>query len=295
VTAATAPTAAAAIACQVRGKSGSWVTVFTFEEAFEHNMRFTWMVAGGMPVRTSQNTTMRSYIRGFEPRAVMPHHATVRRIATTIDEVQRAKQREKRRDLVRMYKGKACLGGQLDLWTDRNSGICYVALHDTYVEETPTGIYLLDELLDFYMFPFTAHTSENIKTWLVGWMVVEELPAKVWVGLTPDGAADGVKAIKMIPGLENKMNVCNLHSLQRSVLYSIGMAGSGRTRVNADARDLIAVNGNFTKLQNQSREVNDGVRDAQIKVRRRPVHVCASCRSRCRRCCTTPVSIYCCP
>ena len=241
-----------------------------FEEAFEHHMRFVWMVAEGLPARLARRATMREYIAGFEPRAVMPHHATVLRIATSIDEVQRAKQRAKRRALVRAHKGKAFLGGQLDMWTDRNSGICYAAFHNTYIEELEDKIVMIDELLDFCVFPFTAHTSENIKTWLVSVCVAEELPAEVWIGLTPDGAADGVKAISMVPGWANKKNVCSLHQLQRVVLYSTGMAGSGRTRKNTDARDLITINARVTKVQNQSREVSDGVRDIQINVRYHP-------------------------
>jgi hypothetical protein len=252
--------------------NGAWVTVMTFEEAFEHHMRFTWMVSEGLPSRLSRRATMREYIRGFEARAVMPHHATVLRLAQSIDEVQRAKSRAKRRTMIGKYKGKSFLGGQLDLWTDRNSGICYVAFHTTFSEERTDSLELVDELLEFYVFPFTAHTSENIKTWLVALMVAEELPADVWISMTPDGASDGVKAIKMVPGLAHKMNVCALHQLQRTVLYSVGMAGSGSTRKNLDARDLITINARVTKLQNQSREVCDGVRDVQINVCCHPYH-----------------------
>jgi hypothetical protein len=34
--------------------NGAWVTVMTFEEAFEHHMRFTWMVSEGLPSRLSR-------------------------------------------------------------------------------------------------------------------------------------------------------------------------------------------------------------------------------------------------
>ena len=243
------------------------MAVLNFEEAFPHHMRFVWMVAGGMPVKLRQNALMREYVRGFEPRAVLPHHDTVHRIATAIDEVQRAKQRAKRREIIRLNKGKACLGGQLDLWTDRNSGIVYAAYHCTHIEDKPKKIDLHDEVMEFYVFPFTAHTSENIKTWLVSLFAAEDLPATVWIGITPDGAADGVKAIRSVPGLAHKMNVCHLHQLQRIVQYSIGMAGSGRTRKNQDARDLITINARQTQLQHQSREVCDGIRDVQTNVR----------------------------
>ena len=119
----------------------------------------------------------------------------------------------------------------------------------------------MDELLDFYMFPFTSHTSANIATWLVSILVAEDLPAKVWVGLTPDGAADGQKGITMVPGLAHKKDVCDLHNLQRTVLYSVGMAGSSSTRKNPDVKDMVRINGSTTKLQNQSCEVNHGVKE----------------------------------
>ena len=132
-------------------------------------------------------------------------------------------------------------------------------------QELEESIELVDELLDFYMFPFTSHTSANIATWLVSILVAEDLPAKVWTGFTPDGAADGQKGITMVPGLAHKKDVCNLHDLQRTVLYSVGMAGSLSTRKNPDAKDMVRINGSTTKLQNQSREVNHGVKEVQQK------------------------------
>ena len=130
---------------------------------------------------------------------------------------------------------------------------------------------MLDEVLDFYMFPFISHVSTNIRDWFLSVMEAEELPAAVWVGVTPDGAADGKKALRMIPGIEKRNDTCNLHQLQRSILYAIGLAGTVATRKNPDAKDLVAVNGRVTKLQNQSREVNNNVREVQEKSKV-PVH-----------------------
>ena len=250
---------------QVRSKKGSWVTVLNFEESFPHHMRFVWMVASGLPSRYSRKPTMREYVRGFEPRAVLPHHRTIHRIAEAIDEVQRAQQRVNRRAFIRLHKGKACMGAQLDLWTDKHSGIVYAAVHATRIVEDKERIYCLDELLDFYMFPYVSHVSTNIRDWFIELMVAEDMPAAVWVGISPDGAADGLKAMRMIPGFEKKVDVCHLHQLQRSVLYSVGLAGTAATRRNLDARDLVRTNGNITRLQNQSREVNNNVRETQIK------------------------------
>ena len=211
---------------------------------------------------------MREYVCGFEMRAVLPHHKTIHRIAEAIDEVQRAEQRSRRRTFLLTFKNKACIGGQLDLWTDKNTGIdVYAAVHATRIEEDATSIRLVDELLDFFMFPFISHVSVNIRDWFIEIMIAEELPAQVWTGITPDGAADGLKALRMIPGLEKKVNTCHLHQMQRSVLYAVGLAGTASTQKNQDARDLIRTNGRITKLQNQSRHINNSVREVQLKAK----------------------------
>jgi len=64
-----------------------------------------------------------------------------------------------------------------------------------------------------------------------------DMPHSMVSGVTPDGAADGQCGLGLIPTLAEKVDTCILHQLQRSVLYSIGLAGS-KSR-NPEAKELI--------------------------------------------------------
>jgi hypothetical protein len=59
---------------KVQLPSGEWVTVHSFEEAFPHHCDFAWLVAGGLSMRLNRRPIFLEYIRGFQPRAVMPHN-----------------------------------------------------------------------------------------------------------------------------------------------------------------------------------------------------------------------------
>ena len=261
---------------QVQMPNGEYVTVWTFEECFPHHVDFMWLVAGGLSMRLNRRPIFLQYVRGYEPRIVLPHNETVHRLATITDELQMASNRTRRGLHVSRFKGLPCIGLQVDLWTDRNSGIAYAALHSSHVDEPVSSIELDDasleqrpsfqlkmDLLHFKAFPFTAHTSDNIKEWLVAVLLAEELPATCIAGVTPDGASDGQSGIKSVPGLANKVDVCVLHDQQRCVLYAVGLAGPKQHSPNQDARDLLRSNGRVVQLSHQSREVSDGFRNFQ--------------------------------
>lgn len=243
------------IAFQVQLADGSFSTVFTFKESFSHHVDFVWLVASGLPMRLSRNPTMLDYVRGFEPRAVLPHNETVHRIVSCIDEVQRSAQHSARQAHIREHRGRPCIGIQLDMWTDRNSGIAYVCVNDTWVKETATGLSIVNEVLDFHVFPFTVHTSANISSWLQELLVTHEIPLEAISGVTPDGASDGQAGCKGVAALKDRIDVCHLHDLMRVVLYGIGLAGPKGRCPNSDARDLVKVNKRFVQLAHQSREV----------------------------------------
>jgi hypothetical protein len=255
---------------QVQMPNGEYVTVFTFEECFPHHVAFMWLVAGGLSMRLNRRPIFLEYVRGFQPRAVLPHNETVHRIAELVDEQQTVWLRGRRNVHVRSFKGLPSVGLQLDLWTDRNSGIVYSAIHASYVvdpisqaELEAEALVLVSDLLHFKAFPYTSHTATNIKDWLVAVLLSEELPLGAVSGVTPDGASDGQSGVKSIPGFTNKVDVCNLHDLQRAILYSIGLAGPKSACTNQDARDLLRCNGRVVQLSHQSREVSDGIRDFQ--------------------------------
>lgn len=252
---------------QVQLPSGEFVTVYTFEECFPYHVGFMWLVAGGMAMKLNRRPIFKDYVRRLEPRIVLPHNETVHRLAEITDELQIKHNRMARHMHIRSFQGLPCVGLQMDLWTDRNSGIAYAAVHSSIVT-LPTSsdadaLELLGELLHFKAFPFTSHTSQNIKAWLVQVLLEEEMPATVITGVTPDGASDGQSGVKSVPGLFNKVDVCELHDLQRVVLYGIGKAGPKASCPNQDARDLLSINGRVVQLAHQSREVSDGFRKFQ--------------------------------
>eukprot|EP00962_Isochrysis_galbana_P057620 scaffold30051_cov111-Isochrysis_galbana.AAC.3 len=69
---------------------------------------------------------------------------------------------------------------------------------------------------------------------------------------------------------------CTSSSVVSCTAYSVGMAGTARTRKNRDARDLITTNGRIVKLQNQSREVNHAIREFQVRSKI-PTHQIITC------------------
>ena len=167
--------------------------------------------------------------------------------------------RARRGKHVAYFKELPCVGLQLDLWTDRNTGICYAAVHESFCTD-PTcddgdRLELQHSLLHFRAFPFTRHTKEMIRDWLVGVLLAEEIPASAISGVTPDGASDVQSGGKLVPGLARKVDVCLLHDLQRSVLYSMGLAGSVRNCPNRGFRDVMRINKRVVMLAHQSREV----------------------------------------
>lgn len=248
---------------QVQRLDGTWITVFSFEEAFTHHVDFVWLVAGGLPIRLNRRPAFLEYVRGFQPRAVMPHHETVHRIVECIDELQQKNLAMRLDALMKDMQGLPCVGAQLDMWTDRNTGICYAAFHVTSSFEGEDSLELHDDLLDFSIFPFTEHTGENIKSWIISICDRWHIPLASISGVTPDGAADGVKALKLIKELKHSFDICGLHQLQRSILYAIGLAASKSSCRNRTARDLIAQHKRVVQLSHQSREISDGFRAFQ--------------------------------
>lgn len=248
---------------QVQLPTGEWVPVFNFEQSFPHHLAFTWLVAGGLAMRMNRRPIFIEYVRGFEPRAVMPHNETVHRIVECVDDLQQEDSNLRIQKLLKEMSNLPCVGGQLDMWTDRNTGICYAAFHLTTTAVTDDALELHDDLLAFEAFPFTAHTAQNIKNWLISLAQRRNIPLSAYAGLTPDGAADGCAAIRSIPQWQHLLDKCSLHQLQRSLKYALGLAGTKANCRNPAARDLLGQHKRVVQLSNQSREISDGLRSEQ--------------------------------
>jgi hypothetical protein len=92
-----------------------------------------------------------------------------------------------------------------------------------------------------------------------------ELPHDLITGITPDGAADGQCALGLILTLAEKVDTCQLHVLQRSVLFAVGLAGV--TTKNAEANKLFKKHNRVVMLSRQSLAVGKGIREAQLSAK----------------------------
>eukprot|EP00966_Prymnesium_polylepis_P106739 2471107-Prymnesium_polylepis.1 len=106
---------------------GESVLVFNFSEAFSHHVDIMWLRAAGMSQYMTEGEAFRDYTRGYEARAAFPHKTTVRELAYSTAELQKAKRLQKFRRLKAIYKGGACVGVQLDMWWDSLTGTAYGA------------------------------------------------------------------------------------------------------------------------------------------------------------------------
>ena len=242
---------------------GEVVPVLNFKESFPHHCDFYWMVADGCPQEFKKKDSFKEYVRGYEPRAVQPHHITIKRIGTCIDELQDEMQEKHIKQYCDDFDGEPCCGIQLDLWQCDDTHVTYGALNLTRALEEQDQIHLESEVLEFEEFPYTTHTAENIASWITDTLAKKKLPLKVVSGITPDGAADGIAAINSIAELVDLLDKCILHQLNRVLLYALGL--TGRPCKNDDGRGVIKENRKIPALSNQSRHVNDMI----IKIQRK--------------------------
>jgi hypothetical protein len=184
----------------------------------------------------------------------------------------------------REFKGGPCIGVQLDMWTDPNTHIAYGGVNMTTVREpspvvftsgstgTPASsradakkkapqLRVVSEVLDFEVFPSTEHTGIAISKWFGDVLEARVIRIPSLSGVTPDGASDGQLGLRLVDGLGDKVDTCNLHGLQRGVLYSVGIAGS--TSKNPECKAGLKPHNRVAQLSNQSRAVSDGIRKGQ--------------------------------
>jgi hypothetical protein len=220
----------------------------------------------------------RKYVQNYEPCAVFPHPEVQYNIALCIKELQDEEQKERLLALQKEFKYGPCIGIQLDMWTNPHTHVAYGGVNAVTVREPliftsgstgsakkpPPQLKAVSEVLDFDVFPLTQHTGEAISEWLQAILIKKGIVISSISGSTPDGAADGQKGMRMIVGLGDKTDTCNLHGLQSSVMHSTGLRGSPCKNLEFKL-DLKAHN-RIAQLKNQSRQVSDGIRNAQLAV-----------------------------
>ena len=68
---------------------------------------------------------------------------------------------------------------------------------------------MVSEVLDFEVFPSTAHTGIAIKEWFGSVLEAKGIRISCLSGATPDGAADGQLGLRLVDGLADKVDTCN--------------------------------------------------------------------------------------
>ena len=271
---------------QVMLPSGEYVAVMNFAEAFPHHVDYVWCRARGIFSATlGSKPLFRAYVRNYEPRAVFPHPEVQYNIALCIKELQEEEQASRIAALQREFKYGPCIGLQLDMWTNPDTHIAYGGVNMVSVREPkpmastapmvltagstgtpkktpPPQLFAASEVLGFDVFPKTEHTGAAIRDWFGDLLREKEIRISSISGATPDGASDGQAGLRMIDGLGDKIDTCNLHGLQRSVLYSAGLAGSASG--NAAFKATLKAHNRIAQLSNQSRAVSDGIRKGQL-------------------------------
>ena len=264
----------------VQLEDGEYVRVMNFEEAFPHHVNYVWCRARGIfSAHLGSKPLFRKYVRNYEPRAVFPHNEVQYNIALCIKELQDEEQLVRITVIQKEFKFGPCIGIQLDMWTDPNTHIAYGGINmvttreptplvfsagstGTKEKKKPPQLHATSEVLDFDVFPQTEHSGATIREWFEGVMGVKKIYISCISGATPDGASDGQLGLRLVNGLGEKVDTCKLHGLQRSVLYSIGLAG--KTSSNLACKMTLKAHNRTAQLSNQSRAVSDGIRKGQL-------------------------------
>ena len=236
-----------------------------------HHVRFLWLRCSGLPQNMARNDDFRSYVRGYEPRASFPHYTTTHRLAESVDSLQKIERKAHISRMTKEFKLRSCVGVQLDMWTDSATHTSFGCVTMTSVQEPiskaevnePPQLFLRSEILDFDVYPDTSKTGENIKQWFLGVLQSNELPHCMITGVTPDGAADGQCGLGLIETIAEKVDTCQLHVLQRAVLFALGLAGASSK--NDDAKALLRKHNRLVQLSRQSLAVGKAIREAQLR------------------------------
>ena len=194
----------------------------TFAESFTHHVDLLWSHGGGLSWNMIHtNEDFQQYVRGFQPRARFPSHRVLHRLPQVVLELHRLERKQYISSLEKNFRGKECIGLQLDMWTNtdsvqREQYACVIMTTVTEPEDaTALGaqLRLRSDILDFNVFPNSEKTGDNIKSWLMQVLVDHQIKHSMVSGITTDGAADGQCGLRLIDTLRDKVDTCMLHQL----------------------------------------------------------------------------------
>ena len=149
------------------------------------------------------------------------------------------------------------------LYTTNRLALTMTSIEElTNTSDPDAQLWLASEVLDCNVFPTTSKTGAAIKAWFNDVLKENELPHEMVAGVTPDGAADGQCGLSQIEDIADKVDTCQLHVLQRGVLFSAGLAGA--TTKNADGKSLLRKHNRAVMLSHQSLATGKSIQAAQV-------------------------------
>ena len=211
-----------------------------------------------LPPHKARQEMFRKFTSGLDPRYLPPHLTTTRRIIHCIYLLMVAK-------LIKLIKkqkqevGSPCLGIQLDLWKSTSSRDHYCAINLSFVPKINGALQLAQFLMSFKKFPRKRHNAENLSEFVDDELIALGIESEDIEMATPDGASNGVKALKLssIPG-----RVCADHNLQRCAKYGLGT--TGKPCKNPYMRDHIKSNKKMVKKTRQCDRVENALDQVQV-------------------------------
>ena len=171
-------------------------TLYMFEEAFQYHFDYAIVVAvEKMPPHKSRQEYYRKHLKGLNQRYVPCAAINVRRIISATNVLMMAKLKAQITNLKEEI-GSPCIGIQLDLWKSSSSRDNYMALNGSMVLLHEGRLRLVQLLLAFKRFPRQRHNAINISVFLAAALKFYGIHSIDIEMATPDGAANGVKALK---------------------------------------------------------------------------------------------------
>jgi hypothetical protein len=141
---------------------------------------------------------------------------------------------ERRRVSRKEFGGLPHRAWQIDMWTDAETNTSYACITETDVQESDPAclrqlkkdevaqLLLRSGVVAFEQSPHSEHTGANIRQWIRG--IAKEKGVSLeddLTGICPDGQC----ALNSMEELAEKTDTCDLHRLQRCVLFALGQAG----------------------------------------------------------------------
>jgi hypothetical protein len=191
----------------------------------------------------------------------LPDERALKKILCAMTEAQLKQQMQLISAVKNKGKGGAVFGLQLDLWSKRKIRESFVSVHLTFVVEHPITKKreFQDMLLKFGHFPKIRHTGKAIARWLLNALAAVGLSTTDIVLATPDGASNGLKALRMMHVV---YDICVEHQLDRIVSHATGLA-SKKGAENPDCYALIKANRKMAAKILTSSQLQEGLRKNQ--------------------------------